>query len=400
MNEQLTGREIKRIAIFRALQLGDLLLAVPALRAIRRQFPAAEITLIGLPWAVSFVQRYRRYLDRFVEFAGYPGIKEVAFDARRSEKFIAEQRSCGYDLVVQMHGSGQASNPCALALGGRITAGYYAGTPPAGLAPAAPYPREEHEILRNLGLVALLGCLDLDAWLEFPLYDEDYAEAAALLRKLPRAGRPWIGLHPGARPQARRWPASYFAELGDELARRFDAQIIITGGPEERSTVQKVVANMKTQTLNLAGETSLGGLAALISKLDLFISNDTGPAHIACALDRPSVTIFGPADHRRWSPLDQDRHPIVRFPVACSPCDYEVCPIDHRCLRWLSPAQVLAVAEKHLQPTSGVQGAAVPWRRARCPRNSPHLFSRGAGGGSPLAEGEVSSQLPPSLRGF
>ncbi len=340
---------IKRIAIFRALQLGDLLVAVPALRAIRRQFPSAEITLIGLPWAEAFVQRYRSYLDRFVKFAGYPGIKEVAFDARRSSRFIEEQRGYGYDLVVQMHGSGRASNPFALALGGRITAGYYEGTPPPGLDPAAPYPRDEHEILRNLGLAALLGCSNLDAWLEFPLYDDDYAEAAALLRRLPRAGRPWIGLHPGARPQARRWPTAYFAELGDELAQRFGAQIIFTGSTDERSTVQKVMAEMKMQPLNLAGETSLGGLAALIGKLDLFISNDTGPAHIACALDRPSITIFGPADPRRWAPIDQERHPIVHFPVACRPCEYEVCPIDHRCLRWLSPAQVLAVAEKHLQ---------------------------------------------------
>lgn len=356
MSGKLEIHDIKRIAIFRALQIGDLLVGVPALRAIRRQFPSAEITLIGLPWAEAFVRRYQCYLDRFVEFAGYPGIKEVAFDTWRSSKFIEEQRSYGYDLVVQMHGSGPASNPFALALGGRITAGYYEGTPPPGLDPAALYPRDEHEVLRNLGLAALLGCSDLDARLEFPLYDDDYTEAAALLRRLPHAGRPWIGLHPGARPQARRWPARYFAELGDELARRFGANIIITGSADERSTVQKVIASMKAQPLNVAGETSLGGLAALISKLDLFISNDTGPAHIACALDTPSITIFGPADPRRWAPLDLGRHPIVRFPVACSPCEYEVCPIDHCCLRWLSPAQVLAVAKKHLRYASEGNG--------------------------------------------
>src|SRR5690348_12355226 len=93
---------IRRIAIFRALYLGDLLLAIPALRAIRSHFPDAEITLIGLPWAASFVHRYSHYIDRFVEFAGYPGIDEVPVDPERTEHFLAEQRDYGYDLVDEL----------------------------------------------------------------------------------------------------------------------------------------------------------------------------------------------------------------------------------------------------------------------------------------------------------
>ena len=102
------------------------------------------------------------------------------------------------------------------------------------------------------------------------------------------------------------------------------------------------------QPLNVAGQTSLGGLAALIRELDLFISNDTGPAHIANAVDTPSVTIFGPVDPGRWAALDQLRHPIVRRKVPCSPCEYSECPIDHRCLRWVTPDRVIEVAEKLL----------------------------------------------------
>src|SRR5437588_8448385 len=113
----------KRIAVFRALQLGDLLVAVPALRALRAQFPEAEITLIGLPWAKSFVQRFHHYVDRFVEFAGYPGIAEREVVPERTACFIEEQRAYGYDLVIQMHGNGEASNQFALALGGRMTVG-------------------------------------------------------------------------------------------------------------------------------------------------------------------------------------------------------------------------------------------------------------------------------------
>jgi ADP-heptose:LPS heptosyltransferase len=388
-----------RIAIFRALYLGDLLLAVPALRAIRARFPDAEITLIGLPWATSFAHRFPRYLDRFVAFPGYPGIAEGdaadlpptgAADGELPERvtrFLAEQRAYHYDLVIQMHGSGEASNPFALALGGRMTVGYYraAGrTPPlhsledtgselqwVQKSPVGttrwpedefwecrllPYPEDQPEIYRNLGLAVMLDCADLVPTLEFPLSAEDRAEAAALLnRPLAPKGRdhslpthPCCGLHPGARAPAKRWPAEHFAALGDALAERFGARIVLTGGPSEVAVADAVAARMKAEPLNVAGQTSLGGLGALIAQLNLFVSNDTGPAHIAVAVDTPSVAIFGPADHRRWASLDQARHPIVRQPVTCSPCPHWECPIDHRCLRWVAPERVLAIAEQLL----------------------------------------------------
>jgi ADP-heptose:LPS heptosyltransferase len=162
---------------------------------------------------------------------------------------------------------------------------------------------------------------------------------------VPRANRPWIGLHAGARSPARRWPAEYFASVADDFSQRFDAQVILTGSLDEETIVRSVAERMTTQPINLAGKTSLGGLAALISELDLFVSNDTGTAHIANAVDTPSITIFSPADCRRWAPLDRVRHPIVQHPVECSPCGYWQCPIDHRCLRWVSPDRVIEVYE-------------------------------------------------------
>ena len=339
----------RRIAVLRALQLGDLLVAVPALRALRSQFRDAEITLIGLPWAASFAQRFSCYIDRFVEFEGYPGIAEVECEPERVQRFLTAQQSYGYDLVLQMHGSGRTSNPCALALGGQVTVGYYEDVPPQGLLLAEPYPHEQHEIYRNLGIAALVGCAKRDTRLEFPLFEEDHAQAAVLLRQLARADRPWIGIHAGARPPARRWSPAAFAAVADALASRFQAQILLTGGTAELSIVQEVTARMHAPVVNLAGQTSLGALAALISKLDLFISNDTGPAHIACAVDTPSIILFGPADYRRWSPLDAERHKVIRHAVACSPCGYWECPIDHRCLRGITPQEVIAQADSMLK---------------------------------------------------
>lgn len=337
-----------RIAILRALHLGDLLLAVPAFRSIRAGFPEAEITLIGLPWASDFVRRFSQYLDRFVEFAGYPGIPEAPCDAQRTARFLAEQRSYGYDLVIQMHGSGEASNPCALALGGCIAAGYYAGAPPPGLDPAAPYPDDQPEIFRNLELARLLGCPDCGTELKFPLTELDRAEAAQLLEPHEKPGRPSIGLHVGARAPARRWPAERFATVGDALADRLGALIVLTGSRSELPLVEAVASMMACHPLVVAGKTSLGGLAAVIERLDLFISNDTGPAHLAVALGTPSVTIFGPADHRRWAPLNQERHQTIRLPVPCSPCSHWECPIDHRCLSAIRPEQVIDVATRLL----------------------------------------------------
>src|SRR5437899_6359132 len=152
------SKHIERIAIFRALYLGDLLLAVPALRSIRARFPQAEITLIGLPWAAAFAWRFSGCIDRFVEFVGYPGIDEVEVEPERTRNFLAEQRAYGYDLVIQMHGSGSTSNACALALAGRVTAGYYQDRPIEGLALGLPYPKDGPEVMRNLGLAQLLGC--------------------------------------------------------------------------------------------------------------------------------------------------------------------------------------------------------------------------------------------------
>ncbi len=357
----------RRIAVVRMLQLGDMLVAIPALRALRAGFPQAEITLIGLPWAEAFARRYRDYVDRFVPFPGYPGIAEAPYDAERTACFLAAQRAYGYDLVVQMHGSGGDSNPFALDLGARVTAGYYAGPcPPDGLEPAAPYSDDLPEVMRCLGLARLLGCPDLGGELEFPLGEADRAEAAGLLAPLGPKDGPWVALHPGARSPARRWPPDRFAAVADHLIRDHGARIVLTGSAEEVETARQVAealpltprpplstvgegAGAGVRVLDLAACTSLGGLAAVLARMDLFIGNDTGPAHLAEAVGTPTVRVFGPADPLRWAPLDRRRHPIVRHAVACSPCSYWECPIDHRCLNLLEPARVVVVARDLLE---------------------------------------------------
>lgn len=338
---------VRRLAIVRALHVGDLLLAIPALRALRRGFPSAEITLIGLPWARDFVNRFHRYLDRLREFPGYPGLLEVDAVPARTQAFLAEERSYRYDLVVQMHGSGRASNPFAIDLRARRVVGYYESSPPEGLWLGAPYPDDRHEVERDLGLARLLGLPGDDTRLEFPLLVEDVVAAKSLLSTADPTRRT-IGIHVSARAPARRWPIERFATVADALVERFGAQIVITAGPGEEGPARAAADAMANDPLNLAGKTTLGSLAAVIRCCDLFISNDTGPSHLAVAVDTPSVTIFGPADRRRWAPLDQARHPIAFQAVECSPCPHWECPIDHRCLRRIEPSQVVSLASRLL----------------------------------------------------
>ncbi|HZU11891.1 MAG TPA: glycosyltransferase family 9 protein [Chloroflexota bacterium] len=330
-----------RIAVFRALQLGDLLVAVPALRSLRAGYPDAEITLISLPWAATFARRFGRYVDRFVPFPGFPGLAEIRPQPGGTERFLAEQRAEQYDLVIQMHGNGSVSNRVVRALAGARTAGYYEGERPDWLDIAAPYPSGP-EVRRNLGLIRLLDCPERGTDLEFPLTSADQREAASLLTGLPR---PLIGLHPGARSPARRWPAEHFATAANLLARRHGGTMVLTGTQEEASLVDHVARLLEGPAVSLAGRTSLGGLAAVIVRLDLFLSNSTGPAHIADAVHTPSVIAWGAADPERWAPLDTTLHRVVRYPTGCAPCGHWVCPIDHPCLRLLEPAQVAAAAD-------------------------------------------------------
>jgi ADP-heptose:LPS heptosyltransferase len=198
-------RPIRRVAVFRALQLGDLLCTVPALRALRRALPESEITLIGLPWARSFVARFSAYLDHFIEFPGYPGLPEREPALRDLPRFLATVQDCRFDLAIQMHGSGTITNPLVAAFGARRTAGYAgpgAYCPDAGLF--LPFPEQENEVRIHLRLMGFLGVTSESEALEFPLSDDD----RSALRSMPEVARLMPGayacIHPGARLRSRR----------------------------------------------------------------------------------------------------------------------------------------------------------------------------------------------------
>ena len=298
---------VRKIAIFRALFLGDLICSVPAFRALRQRFPEAEITLIGLPWAEAFVQRMQRYVDRFVTFGGYPGIREVEASPERKAALLEEQRAYGYDIAIQMHGSGAVSNGFVGALGARLSLGYG----PAGeqrLTICLLHRADEHEVLRWLRLVGELGAPTDDCRLEWPISADEAARGAALLKDIADGSGPLIGMHTGSNDPARRWPPEKFAVLADRLAAQCGARILLTGSASERPITSAVQKAMRAPALDLAGQTDLGTFAAVIAGLDLLVTNDTGASHMAAATGTPSVVLFGTNRPVEWAPLDRQRH--------------------------------------------------------------------------------------------
>jgi ADP-heptose:LPS heptosyltransferase len=298
------AHKIRTIAVVRALFLGDLLMTTPAWRALRRRFPRAEITLIGLPWAEEFVARVPHLIDRFVPFAGYPGIAELPYDPARTAAWLAEQRAYGYDLAIQMHGDGGTSNGLVAELGARATVGL-ARPGDERLDLAVPYPDDRNEVLRWLGLAAALGAPIGDGRLELCPTAADEARAAELLGA--HGAGPLIGLHLGAKDPARRWPVQRFASLGAAL-RRCGARLVLTGGPADAALTAEAARQGLGPALDLAGKTDVGSFAAVVARLDLLITNDTGASHLASAMGTPSVVLFGPTRPAQFAPLDPERH--------------------------------------------------------------------------------------------
>lgn len=309
MHPALATLDARRIIILRALNLGDLLCAVPAFRALRRRFPDAEVTLIGLPWAEELVTRLP-CLDRLIPSPGFPSLPEVPYVPERTEAFLAQRRQERYDLAIQLHGSGRTTNTIVAALGARVSVGFGQPGDPRVTA-TVPWHEAESEVLRCLRPIAALGADTSDTAIEFPIRPEEHQRACALLGALPAPGGPVVGLHPGARDPRRRWPAERFAALGDGLVERCGARLVLTGSPEDVPLGQAIRQQMRTSPLDLIGHSDLGTAAAVISRLDLLVTNDTGISHLAAATRTPSVVMFGVARPERWAPLDRSLHTVI-----------------------------------------------------------------------------------------
>jgi ADP-heptose:LPS heptosyltransferase len=335
------------IAVFRALQLGDLLCAVPTLRALRRGWPHALVTLIGLPAARELAARFPAYVDEFMEFPGFPGLPERRCEPRAVLEFLEAAQARRFDLALQLHGSGELSNPLVALLGAKRTAGYSRdGDYRPDASRFLAWRDEEPEVERGVRLLASLGVAPSGLELEAPVLPADSRELAAIAEEhaLPRGS--YVCVHPGAQLASRRWYPERFAVVADALAAR-GMRIVVTGTAGEAAIGRRLTQHMRAPAVDLVGRTTLGALTALIDGARLVVTNDTGVRHVAAARGTPCVAVACGSDVRRW-PAREPTQRLLHADVACRPCAHDRCPIGHVCAHGVESHEVLAAAAELL----------------------------------------------------
>lgn len=294
---------IRKIGVFRVLQLGDLMCSIPAIRALRKEFRDAEIFLIGLPNSKDFVHRFPNYFNGLIKFPGYPGLPEQPYDKVEIVNFIELMQKQKFDLILQMQGNGNIVNPLMELLGSHYTAGFYREKdyiPGGGLF--IPYPGG-HEAERHLKLIEHLGIESRGAYLEFPLYPKDYEDFTN--SDIPVKKGEYVCIHPGSRGAWRQWDTANFARIADYCYER-GKEIVITGTKDELPLAEEVAMYMNHKPIIATGKTTLGALGVLVKEAFALVSNCTGISHIASALNTPGIIISMDGEPERWGPLNKE----------------------------------------------------------------------------------------------
>ena len=342
--------QIQRIIVRGTNWVGDAMMTLPALRELRRLFPEAHITLATRSWAKGL-------------FIGAEFVDELQIqDGRGLRSFFKQVRAWRkgqYDLAVLLTNSFASALVAAVA---RIPVriGYAADSRARLLTHPIALPEwrsSKHEVFYYLKIIAGLEWiftkqqtfLDVQPDASLEVSDIRKDEARYLLRRQGvTEDRPVIALCPGSiNSRAKRWPAESYAVLADRCIDTLRAQILLVGSKEELEVSRQVADRMHNKPIVLTGQTDIAEVVAVLSIADLLITNDTGPAHIAAALGRPTLVIFGPTNPlttRPFSPFAE----IIRHPPDCAPCMLRDCPIDHRCMTAITPDEVFARARERM----------------------------------------------------
>jgi heptosyltransferase-2 len=314
--------------------IGDGVMSLPALEALRARFPTSEIVLVTKPWVSELYWRLPAVNRQIV----YKPASEHEGPAG-SWKFAQELRAERFDAAILLQNAFHAAWMawCARV---PVRVGYARDGRSALLTDAIEVPSPAaygHQAYYYLQLLFRAGLTDPPGPVReicLVLDDTEKAWAARHLQKLGLHGpRFLVGLNPGAfYGPAKRWLLSRYAQLADRLIGAFHADVLIFGSAAERPLAEDIARAMKHTPLILAGETSLRQLMALLAQCRLVVSNDSGPMHLAAALGLPLVAVFGSTNERATGPVSS-RACVVKRPVSCSPCGLRECPIDLRCMR-------------------------------------------------------------------
>lgn len=364
----LRSREFQRILLIKPSSLGDVVHALPVLHGLRRRYPNARID-----WLIS------SSLAPLLE--GHPDLNDlVLFDRHQYGRMVYSPMAAA-DFVRFIHRLRMRRYNLAIDLQGLFRTGFltWAGGAPVriGFANAREgaslfynhrvrrTAREQfgerssvseildtHAVDRNYAVARLLGFEDVPIEFHIPLSDDDRGSARWLLRQGGWEYREGlVAVVPGARWETKVWLAQRFAATIDELQSGHDVRCVLLGGPDETARCAQIADLCRNTPLNLAGQTSLRTMVAVLAKADAVLCHDSGAMHVAVALDRPVVCLVGPTNPARTGPYRRPKD-VVRLDLDCAPCylrKLSQCRFDHRCMKELAVTPVVSAVRRVLR---------------------------------------------------
>jgi len=333
--------QVEKILIRGPNWVGDAVLAIPAMKAVRHHFPNAEITLLVRPWVAGLFTS-APFVDKVWSEEKPSGLAEWTRMARAI-------RTGSFDLGLLLPNSFESALMMFL---GRVPRRIGYATDGRrwmltnSIAPAAAH---QHQVHYYLDLVKTLSAKTETPSIEIKAASAERTEARTLLKAEGIANdAKFLVLNPGAAyGSAKRWNEERFAAVADTLAGELNLSVVLIGSEKERPIAEQIRAVMKTRSAVLTGKTSLETLIGVLAESSLMVTNDSGPMHIAAALGVPTVAVFGSTDERVTGPYGP-RARIVKHVVECSPCLLRECPIDHRCMTRVTVENVCTAARELL----------------------------------------------------
>ncbi len=336
--------QIKRLLVRALNWIGDAVMSTPALAAVRETFPKAEITLLANPVVAQLLDGHPA-IDRIIifdqkkEHRGVSGKVHLAQKLKREEFELAVILPNSFDsalvpwLARIPDRIGKASDGRSLLL----TRTYHESDKPDAI----------HEVQYYLDLLAHF---DIHGSIKKPFLStsakEDLAAKELLYNHGIKGDEIILGINAGASfGSAKRWYPERFGEVARRLADEWGAKILLFGGSNELGIVTEIERTLQGNCLNMAGKTSVRQLMALIKRCNFFVTNDSGPMHIAAAFGVPLVAIFGPTDHTGTAPSTENAV-VIRHPFNCAPCKLRKCPTDHRCMTAVTVDDVVQASKQ------------------------------------------------------
>ena len=354
-NPNLGHREFQRILLIKPSSLGDIVHALPVLHGLRQRYPEAH-----LAWLVgrSFVPLLAKHpeLNEVIEFDRHR-FGHLWRSARISVEFVEfvkALRRRRFDLAIDLQGLFR-SGFFALASGAPTRLGFAEARELARVFYTHRLHSDEdvvHAVDRNYLVADALGFAHVPKVFDLAVTDAERAGVDALFSEVALgAGEAFAAIFPGARAETKQWLPERFAKLADRLAGELGLRPVLMGGPGERDRCQRIAEQCRSRQLNLCGRTDLRLLAAVLERAAVVICHDSGPMHIAAALDRPMACILGPTEPRRTGPFGR-MEAVVRANLPCSPCfvrRLSQCKYRHECMHRIGVEDVLARVQAGLQ---------------------------------------------------